>query len=1159
MDPFNKDNRDYWVNKQGKLFSFDAGYDPTGEFPDFQPATKDDYNRRQREKAYESSSIVNKVGEAVFTAGEEVVRNVVSAASQIPTAFGADYSNPAGPGLSYQLTPQATSAQEIAPGRYTEESIERRDRHPIATVAGQVAAQAPLGAIPGGAGLVARGALGIGARALSAGGMLARNAAFGAATELNEATLENREFDVGSAGFDGMVGLVLDGAILGGSRYFHGASDYFQNASKNAYDRGLQDAVVEPAFSPLKGPKAAPYGPAVEEASVAAANDLESKFDDVILAEQKRHFSKGNVSRNVNSKNFDAQRLQVADQADNLANYAQALEEEAENAVIRNLADELEAQAKKLADKTEGSGPRELEIHQDGGPLVDQAAAREQKIREFRARQAAKNGKAPPPVEDIGEPRIPEEQRQFGVGERDPVPGDWDVNIPKDEYQLPHDVVRDPNTGLPIRDEEFIPRGANGPHGTEGPDVDLIQGPEGAELPPERGKGLAGTHRGNESPAVERLQKTARENFESAREGTVEGARVPTGDYLTKADPTIHDYVDALRKLASSSGEKKLELARKLIPDYISGSARAGDEIMTRIGELEGLLRSEAGSGKGVFYKASKALKKASDKMLKAKNSAQAYIAARDAELIASKLENHPYFTESASRNLTPDQISVPLYELVQNEALWGRIAKVAKEQDWIHQNFKGDARLLDDLSMAEVLEDPDFAKFGKADTKLGRDIALQEMKAKRAMASKDPKVRAIGMRLQEKLDGIAALKIYNLFPNAGPPAVAGMRKLAPDFIDAVSSGTGFATNARAGADLKDLLEKGARKLSPSLVPLKEAGADNLATAARRSAEDAYKAGRVAGSVAGAALGAGLGGGIGGWFGGLVGTKLGGSLVYAVDRFITDESKIAIGQRVIQASENVASVGRRVQSAVSALTNPQWTRNPLTISAVHGGLEYFMGDYGDMQSAYLARKNQLARLEQDPMQLVDEMTRQFAGLEEVNPKIHAQLVQKTYQALSFVRTKIPATIGTSITRKDGIPPSYAQMRTFALYYSGATDPSSVIEDLRFGRGTREQMEALSTVWPEVYDNLKMEVLTQIGESPQPPTLAQINRLNILFGFGRALDATMSPKLAMTADVARRAQREQKGSPGSAPSKTGATGISAPAQLSQLENSQSVYG
>jgi hypothetical protein len=196
------------------------------------------------------------------------------------------------------------------------------------------------------------------------------------------------------------------------------------------------------------------------------------------------------------------------------------------------------------------------------------------------------------------------------------------------------------------------------------------------------------------------------------------------------------------------------------------------------------------------------------------------------------------------------------------------------------------------------------------------------------------------------------------------------------------------------------------------------------------------------------------------------------------------------------------------------------------------GVASFVGSSGNLAAAYQSKRAALQKLQEDPMSLVDEMAAGLSGIADADPELHRQLVAQTYKVANFLQSKLPTTIGASLTRPDGTPPSPLAVRQFALYYSAATDPSSVLADLTHNRAQKEQVDTMKELWPETYDQLKMDVLAQMSEGM--PTFAQRCRMDLLFDFGSALDTALSPRLSAELDAYNAEQQQGPGGATAAP-------------------------
>lgn len=204
------------------------------------------------------------------------------------------------------------------------------------------------------------------------------------------------------------------------------------------------------------------------------------------------------------------------------------------------------------------------------------------------------------------------------------------------------------------------------------------------------------------------------------------------------------------------------------------------------------------------------------------------------------------------------------------------------------------------------------------------------------------------------------------------------------------------------------------------------------------------------------------------------------------------------------------------RDAARAIANPNpRERVVATVPGVTGsqGIARFLGSHATLQEAYDDKRETFKKLQTNPMLLVDELAEGLGEVQEHAPGLHGKMVQQSYKVVQYLQGKLPSTIGASLTRPDGSPPNALAVRQFALYFSAATDPSSVMGDLANNRARKEQIDTLREVWPDVYQDLKIKVVDQLSQGR--PTVAQRNRLDLLFDLGESLDRGLSPRLVQS--------------------------------------------
>lgn len=236
-----------------------------------------------------------------------------------------------------------------------------------------------------------------------------------------------------------------------------------------------------------------------------------------------------------------------------------------------------------------------------------------------------------------------------------------------------------------------------------------------------------------------------------------------------------------------------------------------------------------------------------------------------------------------------------------------------------------------------------------------------------------------------------------------------------------------------------------------------------------------------------------------------------------INKYVTADSARAMLNTMSTVRKTLTDTAARATSSPTLARGVQQSIANTRV-AMTAGMAAFMGENLSPRAAYQEKREIIQKLQADPNALIEEMTRNYGSLQRVAPGLHRQMVKKTYEVSAFLQSKMPAPVGVSLQNPNGVPPDYLTIRKFGLYYSASTQPRSVIQDVRNGRATQEQMEALKVCWPDDYEDLKMGSFQAMSVSP--PTVSQRMRMDTLFDYGAQLDASFSWQLAIAADQAR---------------------------------------
>lgn len=178
----------------------------------------------------------------------------------------------------------------------------------------------------------------------------------------------------------------------------------------------------------------------------------------------------------------------------------------------------------------------------------------------------------------------------------------------------------------------------------------------------------------------------------------------------------------------------------------------------------------------------------------------------------------------------------------------------------------------------------------------------------------------------------------------------------------------------------------------------------------------------------------------------------------------------------------------------------------------------------NVQEAFQRRSEELLRMNYSP-DLIKQKVADSLG--PIPPGILAAIQQVQIRKIKFLTKKLPQDpSGDRIIPKPFKPSSY-QLKTFSRYMRAAEKPLTVLEDMKAGKLTQEGVEALRTIYPEMYNNIQMHILEGI-----PELRVELNyksRLQLSRLFQVAVDESMEPEFiaVMQDDFQATGQKESK--------------------------------
>jgi len=173
----------------------------------------------------------------------------------------------------------------------------------------------------------------------------------------------------------------------------------------------------------------------------------------------------------------------------------------------------------------------------------------------------------------------------------------------------------------------------------------------------------------------------------------------------------------------------------------------------------------------------------------------------------------------------------------------------------------------------------------------------------------------------------------------------------------------------------------------------------------------------------------------------------------------------------------------------------------------------FQGTYPSMTQAFMAKREQIVTAMQEPEQLSAAIATSLGDLPEAMPDVHFRLTQRLVQGFAYLSQNLPPSIENSLLQRHAIPPDLQSIRQFAKLWEAIMDPGAVVQDFATMQATVPQARAIEVVHPDIFEQLQMDAITAIAESPKRPSWERLRYLNQVFRLGPALGGIWRPSVA----------------------------------------------
>lgn len=220
-------------------------------------------------------------------------------------------------------------------------------------------------------------------------------------------------------------------------------------------------------------------------------------------------------------------------------------------------------------------------------------------------------------------------------------------------------------------------------------------------------------------------------------------------------------------------------------------------------------------------------------------------------------------------------------------------------------------------------------------------------------------------------------------------------------------------------------------------------------------------------------------------------------------------------------------------------------------------LSRFTGDYSGPAESFAAKQQLIDAAQASPDVLYETLAHSLGDLPKLHPEMFQEIARRTADKLRFVRDNLPPGIQASLLYPNGTPPGQSDLRDFATLWNTVMEPESVLHDMNAGTASPQQMRILEHSDPDVYANLRSDVLQEVSQNfARVPTATKLE-LDILFDADGLAGPMFSSAAADMMASAQQAEKTQRAS-GNAPTPSSGAGEigrgSSPSGLSAIRSS-----
>lgn len=165
---------------------------------------------------------------------------------------------------------------------------------------------------------------------------------------------------------------------------------------------------------------------------------------------------------------------------------------------------------------------------------------------------------------------------------------------------------------------------------------------------------------------------------------------------------------------------------------------------------------------------------------------------------------------------------------------------------------------------------------------------------------------------------------------------------------------------------------------------------------------------------------------------------------------------------------------------------------------------------------YYKKMDEVFKFAHDPRFAMDKLDEITEPIADAAPGVAEAMKMQTIAAMDFLSSKLPISDTTDdIFSSEKLEPSNNEKQRFNRYYSIVDRPEQVFSAIKDGTLTNEHVEAISTVYPKLYQEMQQILMTEVANKKNKSKVPYRTRMMLSLFMGQSFDSSLKTHAIMT--------------------------------------------